>query len=90
MPARLILAAIAALAIWVGWLYLFPFGRCPKCKGTGHIKRGPRRRPVCPRRKGQRRIQRTGSRTVHRLARRIRHGRQAAARYTQEDSDGTP
>jgi DnaJ-class molecular chaperone len=90
MHAHLILAAIAALAIWVGWLYLFPFGRCPKCKGTGHIKRGPRRRPVCPRCKGQRRIQRTGSRTVHRLARRIRHGRQAAARYQREDSDGTP
>ena len=31
-----------------GVLYLRPFGRCPKCKGTGHIKRGPRRRPVCP------------------------------------------
>ena len=85
MNAHLALAVIAALAIWVGWLYLFPFGRCPKCKGTGHIKRGPRRRPVCPRCKGQRRIQRTGSRIVHRLARRIRHGRQAAARYQRED-----
>src|SRR6266480_6749983 len=37
-----------------------------------------------------RRVQRTGSRTVHRLARKIRHGRQAAARYQQEDSDRTP
>jgi DnaJ-class molecular chaperone len=80
-----VLAVIAALAVWVGWLYLAPFGRCPKCKGTGHIKRGPRRRPLCPRCKGRRRVQRTGSRTIHRLARKIRHGRQAAARY-QEDS----
>ena len=90
MHAHLILAVIAGAAIWAGRLYLFPFGPCPKCKGTGHIKRGPRRRPVCPRCKGQRRIQRTGSRTVHRLARRIRRGRQAAARYQQEDRDGTP
>ena len=92
----------------VGFLYLAPFGSCPRCKGTGHIKtraaappglspckgrgdiRRGRRRPVCPRCRGQRRIQRTGSRTVHRAARKIRHGRQAAARYQQEDSDGTP
>ena len=90
MHAHLILAVIAALAIWVGWLYLAPFGPCPKCKGTGHIKRGPRRRPVCPRCKGRRRVQRPGSRAVHRGARRIRDGRRAAARYQQEDSDGTP
>ena len=74
----------------VGFLYLAPFGPCPRCKGTGHIKRGPRRRPVCPRCKGQRRIQRRGSRTVHRAARKIRDGRRAAARYQQEDRDGTP
>jgi DnaJ-class molecular chaperone len=73
----------------VGSLYLAPFGRCPRCKGTGHIKRGPRRRPVCPRCKGRRRVQRTGSRTVHRAARRVHHGRQAAARHL-EDTDGTP
>ncbi len=62
-----------------------PFGRCPKCGGTGHVKSGKRRVKVCPRCKGRRRVQRTGSRTVHRLARRIRQGRQAAARYQQED-----
>jgi DnaJ-class molecular chaperone len=87
VSAHLVLAVLAALAIWVGSLYLRPFGRCPKCKGTGHIKRGPRRRPVCPRCKGRRRVQRRGSRTVHRLARRIRHGRQAAARYQQREDD---
>jgi DnaJ-class molecular chaperone len=83
-----ILAVILGLAVWAGWLYLAPFGPCPKCKGTGHIKRGPRRRPVCPRCKGKRRIQRRGSRTIHRLARRIRQGQRAAARYQQEDSHG--
>jgi DnaJ-class molecular chaperone len=90
VSANLVLAVIAALAIWVGWLYLAPFGRCGKCKGAGHVKRGARRVKVCPRCKGRRRIQRRGSRTVHRLARKIGHGREAAARYQQEDSDGTP
>jgi hypothetical protein len=90
MNAELVLALILGAAVWVGWLYLAPFGRCPRCKGTGHIKRGPRRRPVCPRCKGRRRVQRRGSRTIHRLAFKIRDGHGAAARYQQEDSDGTP
>jgi DnaJ-class molecular chaperone len=80
----LILAVTVAAAIWAGRLYLRPFGRCPKCKGTGHIKRGPRRRPVCPRCKGRKRIQRRGSRTLHRLIFRIRAGQRTAARYTRE------
>jgi hypothetical protein len=84
--ADLILAAALALAVWAGWLYLAPFGRCPKCKGTGHIKAGPRRRPVCPKCKGRKRVQRRGSRTVHRLVFKIRHGQQVAARYTREDN----
>ena len=59
-----------------------------KCKGAGHIKRGPRRRiRVCPRCKGLRRVQRRGSRTLHRLIFKIRGGRNAAARY-REDSHG--
>jgi DnaJ-class molecular chaperone len=91
MNASLILAILAALALWAGSLYAAPFGRCPRCRGTGHIKRGPRRRPVCPRCKGRRRVQRHGSRTVHQLARRVRQGRQAATRHQpEEDSDGTP
>jgi DnaJ-class molecular chaperone len=79
----LFLAAIAVLAVWAGSLYVQPFGRCPKCKGSGNIQRG-RRRPVCPRCKGKRRIQRPGSRTLHQLARRIRQG-QRATRYRRED-----
>ena len=84
MHAHLILAVLAVLAARVGFLYLSPFGACPKCKGRGNIQRG-KRRPVCPRCKGKRRVQRTGSRTIYRTARRIRHGRQAAARYQRED-----
>jgi hypothetical protein len=72
-----------------GSLYVHPFGPLPQVRGRGTVKSGRRRVKVCPRRKGRRRVQRTGSRTVHRAARRVRHGRQAAARY-QEDSDGTP
>jgi hypothetical protein len=37
--AHLVLAVIAALALWVGWLYVALFGRCGKCGGTGTIKR---------------------------------------------------
>ena len=36
MNAELVLLAIAALALWVGFLYVAPFSRCGKCKGTGH------------------------------------------------------
>jgi DnaJ-class molecular chaperone len=85
MHAHLILLVAAVLAARVGFLYLRPFGPCPKCKGTGHIKRGKRRRPVCPRCKGLKRVQRRGSRTIHRLARRIRQGQRTAARYQRED-----
>lgn len=87
MNATLILAVIAAAALWLGSLYLRPFGRCRKCKGQGHIRRGPRRVKVCPRCKGRRRVQRHGSRTVHRLVFRIRDGRRTAAKY-QEDGHG--
>jgi hypothetical protein len=82
--ATTVLLALAVAAIWALRLYAAPFGRCPRCHGTGNIKRG-NRRPVCPRCKGRKRIQRTGSRTLHQLARRVRTGRQAAARYQRED-----
>jgi DnaJ-class molecular chaperone len=85
VTVHLILAAIAGAALWVGSLYLRPFGRCRKCKGRGNIQRG-RRRPVCPRCKGKRRVQRRGSRTVHRAVSRIRDGQRAAARYKQQEN----
>jgi DnaJ-class molecular chaperone len=89
VSVHLVLAVLAVLALRIGFLYLAPFGPCPKCKGTGNIQRG-KRRPVCPRCKGKRRIQRTGSRTVHRLVFKIRDGQRTAARYQQqEDHDGT-
>ncbi len=87
MSAHLVLAVIAVLAIWVGRLYLAPFGRCGKCSGTSHVKSGKRRVKVCPRCKGRRRVQHRGSRTVHRAAFKIRDGRQAAARYLQEENE---
>jgi DnaJ-class molecular chaperone len=85
MNAELVLFVIAAAAVWTGFLYLSPFGRCGKCKGAGHIRSGKRRVKVCPRCKGRRRVQRRGSRTVHRLAFRIRDGQRTAARYQEED-----
>jgi DnaJ-class molecular chaperone len=93
MHLHLILLVAAVLAAWVGFLYLRPFGPCPKCQGTGHIKKtrkGRHGRPVvkvkvCPRCKGLKRVQRRGSRTIHRLARRIRQGQRTAARYQRED-----
>jgi DnaJ-class molecular chaperone len=84
VSVHLVLALLAVAALRVGFLYLRPFGRCPKCKGRGNIQRG-RRHPVCPRCKGRKRIQRRGSRTIHRLAFKIRDGQRAAARYTRED-----
>jgi hypothetical protein len=62
---------LLAAAVWAGSLYLRPFGRCPRCHGRGTIRKG-RRVIVCPRCGGQRRAQRFGSRTVHRLARQLR------------------
>jgi DnaJ-class molecular chaperone len=87
VSAHLVLAVLAILAARVGFLYLSPFGPCPKCKGRGNIQRG-KRRPVCPKCKGLRRQQRPGSRTVHRIVFRIRDGQRAAARYKQEDGHG--
>jgi hypothetical protein len=93
MSATLVLAILAALAIWAGSLYLAPFGRCGKCSGTGTIKRTREgkhgrqlvRVKVCPRCKGRRRVQRRGSRIVHRAAFKIRDGQRAAAKYRQEE-----
>jgi hypothetical protein len=92
VSAPLVLAVIAALAAWVGSLYLRPFGRCGKCSGTGTIKRTRAGKhgqqlvkvKVCPRCKGRLRVQRLGSRTVHRVVFRIRAGQRTAAKYREE------
>ena len=75
---------LAAAAVWAGSLYLRPFGRCPRCMGAGTVRRGKHRVVVCPRCHGQRRAQRPGSRTVHRLARSVRR---EAARTCQERAE---
>lgn len=77
MTVFLIAAALAAL--WLGSLYVHPFGACPRCRGKRRIWRGQgsRKRPVtCPKCSGVGRGQRPGSRTVHQLARRA--GRELA------------
>ena len=67
--AHWVLIGAAALGLWAGSLYLWPFGPCGRCKGTG-VRRGSnaRRFGPCPRCGGTRRVQRFGSRTVHRIA----------------------
>lgn len=67
--ASLILAGAAILLTWAGSLYAWPFGPCPRCRGTG-VNRGStsRRFGTCRRCGGTRRVQRRGSRTVHRIA----------------------
>ena len=73
MIAGHILIAFAIVVIWVGSLYVRPFGRCGRCRGRGNLHRkGSRRAPVCPRCHGARRQQRRGSRTVHRVVRMVR------------------
>lgn len=82
------LVGLAVVGLWLGSLYVRPFGRCWRCGGTGHLKRRRgRRAPKCPRCKGLRRIQRRGSRTVHRLARKVRTGQAVAAKHQQQEED---
>jgi DnaJ-class molecular chaperone len=77
MTAVLVIAL--AVALWAGFVYVSPFGRCGRCRGKGVITR--RDRPVrCPRCHGQRRWQRRGSRTVHRTVRMVRAERQRTRR----------
>jgi len=63
------LAVFAVTALWVLSLLVHPFGRCWRCGGKGNLprnRRGRGRAPKCWRCKGKRRIQRAGSKTVHR------------------------
>jgi hypothetical protein len=89
------LAGFAIAAIWVASLYLKPFGACPRCRGKRMVVRGTsrKRRPVaCRACKGFGRRQRPGSRTVHRLARRVRRelARQRSQRRAAGQSQPAP
>lgn len=83
MTAVLVIAA--ALALWGGFLYVSPFGRCPRCKGRGAVIRGSKASP-CPRCKGARRQQRFGSRTVHRTVRIVRAERARTRKLKERQS----
>jgi cytochrome c553 len=77
---------VLAAAAWIGFLYVSPFGACPRCHGRGTVRKA-RRVIVCPFCHGRKRAQRPGSRTVHRLARTVRReiARTRAERASRED-----
>lgn len=61
------LLIVAALVVWAVSLYVWPFGPCGKCKGSGRNAGSNRQRfGDCKRCGGSGRRQRLGSRTVHR------------------------
>ncbi len=95
--AEAIAAGGGALILWAISLLAFPFGPCRRCGGSG-LRRGStsRRFGACKRCGGTKRVQRFGSRTVHRIAWSIRgeffreHARRverAAARRTAHPRD---
>jgi hypothetical protein len=67
--AELVMFATGALLAYAASLYKFPFRPCGWCKGTGRNRGSNARRfGHCWRCHGTGRVQRLGSRTVHRLA----------------------
>lgn len=64
------LIALAAGAVAVARLYLFPFRHCRRCGGTGrkHSRLNRRTFSLCPRCTGTGRTMRPGARLVHRAA----------------------
>jgi len=88
VSVHLFLYAVAAAALWLGSLYVHPFGRCLRCRGRRVVIRGTKRKPRpvrCPVCKGHGRRQRLGSRTVHQLVCRVRRelARQRQARLAE-------
>lgn len=72
--------------VWAGVLYCNPFPACNRCRGNRTVMRGTKRKPrpvTCPACKGTGRRQRPGSRTVHRLARRVQKYRERQRRDRQ-------
>lgn len=67
--AVLILIILLAIGAWAGSLYLWPFGPCLRCNGTGRNKGSSRRKfGECRRCKGSGRRRRLGAKTIHRGA----------------------
>lgn len=64
-----ILLGLAAGAGWAGLLYLWPFGPCLHCSGTGrNAGSSGKRYGECRRCKGSGRRRRLGAKTIHRGA----------------------
>jgi hypothetical protein len=71
--AELVMLGVAALLAYSASLYKYPFRPCAWCKGSGRSKgSNGRRYGHCWRCHGTGRVQRLGSRAVHRLAWAIR------------------
>lgn len=67
--AVLVLLGLVVIAVWAGSLYLFPFGPCMSCKGSGrNAGSSSKRYGECRRCKGSGRRRRVGARVVHRGA----------------------
>jgi hypothetical protein len=67
--AVLVLLALVAIAVWAGSLYLWPFGPCMRCGGSGRNSgSNSRRYGECRRCKGTGRRRRLGAKTIHRGA----------------------
>jgi hypothetical protein len=65
----MILVALAAAAVWAGSLYLWPFGPCLRCNGTGRNSGSSGKRfGECRRCRGSGRRRRLGAKTIHRGA----------------------
>lgn len=88
--ARVTGLAVAAVLVYAGSLYKYPWRPCAWCKGSG-LSRGSSkgRHGRCWRCKGTKQVQRLGSRSVHRLAWAIRGevGRARARRAEQKAAD---
>jgi hypothetical protein len=66
----LILGAVALGLGWLASLYLWPFRPCPRCSGSGrNTGSNNRRHGDCGKCGGTRRVQRLGSRAIHKAVR---------------------
>ena len=66
---ELILLGLAAIAVYAGSLYLWPYRPCGRCKGTGRNSGSTSKRfGECRRCGGSGRLRRIGAKTIHRGA----------------------